>query len=143
MAVTRHGRIGVDVERADRVIDPRLVTLPAFFTAAESDQLAGLPERAARARLLTLWTRKEAIGKVTGHGLSLALRGVEVSAGPSAPVALPGGGKAWLHRPVLSAPYVGALATTRPVARIVVRSAVPWLQNNWPPRGLNTGMTLG
>ena len=131
MAVTGQGRVGIDVERANRPMDVRTAVHP-FLTPMEIDQIGRLPEPAARARLLTLWTRKEAVGKVTGHGLSRALRGVEVSEAVAAPLVVQSGGEVWLHTLRLPDAYVGALATTRPVTRISVRTAASWLCRHWP-----------
>lgn len=63
------GRIGVDVERADRSmlgIEIRLCT------PAEWRELAMLDERDRHAELLRIWTLKEAYSKALGQGLRLS-----------------------------------------------------------------------
>lgn len=63
------GRIGVDVERADRSmlgIEIRLCT------PAEMRELAMLDERDRHAELLRIWTLKEAYSKALGQGLRLS-----------------------------------------------------------------------
>ena len=71
LAVTSGAAIGVDLE----MIDPRLdyERLAArFFTAAEqADLLAAAPQRQRR-RFYRLWTRKEALLKGQGRGVTLA-----------------------------------------------------------------------
>jgi 4'-phosphopantetheinyl transferase len=77
VGVARTHRIGVDVERADRVV--RADGLAAkFLTAAEQATLAPLPEDERRARFLRYWTCKEAMSKATGDGLSAPFRELEV-----------------------------------------------------------------
>jgi 4'-phosphopantetheinyl transferase len=77
IGIARAGRIGVDVERADR--DVRADGLARkFLTAVEQATLAPLPEAERRARFLRYWTCKEAMSKATGEGLSAPLRRLEV-----------------------------------------------------------------
>lgn len=77
IGIARAGRIGVDVERADR--DVRADGLARkFLTTAEQATLAALPEAERRARFLRYWTCKEAMSKATGDGLSAPMRGLEV-----------------------------------------------------------------
>jgi 4'-phosphopantetheinyl transferase len=73
VALSRTGRIGVDVEFADRLV--RLDLLQArILTPAEAAELAGLPEREQAAYLLRLWTLKEAYSKALGQGLRLGFK---------------------------------------------------------------------
>jgi 4'-phosphopantetheinyl transferase len=77
IGIARAGRIGVDVERADR--DVRADGLARkFLTTAEQATLAPLPEAERRARFLRYWTCKEAMSKATGDGLSAPMRRLEV-----------------------------------------------------------------
>jgi 4'-phosphopantetheinyl transferase len=77
IGIARAGRIGVDVERADR--DVRADGLARkFLTPAEQATLAPLPEAERRARFLRYWTCKEAMSKATGDGLSAPMRRLEV-----------------------------------------------------------------
>ncbi|MGI5282747.1 4'-phosphopantetheinyl transferase family protein [Nonomuraea polychroma] len=73
--------VGVDIEQVDRVVDVRTVA-PAVLAERELAQLAMLGWRPAD--FLTWWTRKEAVLKSTGHGLTVELPEVEVS-GPHEP----------------------------------------------------------
>jgi 4'-phosphopantetheinyl transferase len=73
-----HGRrIGVDIERADRVVRADGLARK-FLTAAEQATLAPLPAAERRARFLRYWTCKEAMSKATGDGLSAPFRRLEV-----------------------------------------------------------------
>ncbi|MEU9086295.1 4'-phosphopantetheinyl transferase superfamily protein [Streptomyces sp. NPDC048357] len=67
VGVSRSGPIGVDAQPADRDV---AVEVPPerWCTAAERAALAALPEGERRARLLWLWTLKEARTRALGHG---------------------------------------------------------------------------
>ena len=67
MAVCRHPRVGVDVERLGRA--PLAVT-ERYFSAAEAAQLRALPVEAQPRRFVQLWTLKEAYLKAVGSGLA-------------------------------------------------------------------------
>ncbi|MFD6187647.1 4'-phosphopantetheinyl transferase family protein, partial [Streptomyces goshikiensis] len=68
VGVSRTGPIGVDAEPADRDISFELLR-DQVCTPREGEELAALPEDERRARLLRLWTLKEAYTKALGHGL--------------------------------------------------------------------------
>lgn len=73
VGLSRTGRIGVDVEFADRFV--RLDLLQArILTPTEADEVAGLPEDERAAHLLRLWTLKEAYSKALGQGLRLSFK---------------------------------------------------------------------
>jgi len=77
IGIARAGRIGVDVERADR--DVRADGLARkFLTASEQATLTPLPEAERRSRFLRYWTCKEAMSKATGEGLSAPFQRLEV-----------------------------------------------------------------
>ena len=67
MAVCRHERIGVDVERLGRA---PLAVAERYFSATEAAQLRELPADAQPRRFLRLWTLKEAYLKAIGTGLA-------------------------------------------------------------------------
>lgn len=69
---------GVDIERADREIRPALAK--RCFTRRELEWAAEGPERE---RLTALWTRKEALLKRDGRGLTVPLQSVETGDCPA------------------------------------------------------------
>jgi 4'-phosphopantetheinyl transferase len=77
VAVGRGPAVGVDLERLRRV-DDALDIARGQFSARERAALATLPLRARSAAFLALWTRKEAVVKAWGTGLSVALDSFEV-----------------------------------------------------------------
>lgn len=117
--------VGLDVERLDRLDGwehlAATVLSPGERTAVE--QAAGGGDRRAGARaFLTMWTRKEALTKMSGSGITVPLPEVVVS-GPADParcLALPGDlqpGTVALHD--LDAPatdHVAAVAAAHPGA---------------------------
>jgi 4'-phosphopantetheinyl transferase len=73
VGLNRTGRIGVDVEPADRSV--RLDLLEAqILTPAEARELAALPADRRTAHTLRLWTLKEAYSKALGQGLRLGFK---------------------------------------------------------------------
>lgn len=77
IAVVTAGKVGVDIEAiSDRAADD----LPdRVFAPAEQHQFL-LVERARRpAYFMTIWTRKEAAVKLTGHGLAAPLSALDVT----------------------------------------------------------------
>lgn len=71
LALSLHGRLGVDVEelREGNVADD----CAHYFTATEQRVIHALPAPARPREFFRLWTRKEACLKATGMGLSLPL----------------------------------------------------------------------
>lgn len=79
LAVSRHGRVGVDLEMI-RDDFPALEVAEAFFTASEIRALRAAPDQAARQELFyALWTAKEALMKGTGLGAALEPGSIEVA----------------------------------------------------------------
>ncbi len=72
-AVSQGAAVGVDVERRSRAGDLQKVA-PRFLAEAEALALAGLEPAARDARLLRLWTLKEAYSKALGLGLTMDYR---------------------------------------------------------------------
>ncbi|MFJ7208391.1 4'-phosphopantetheinyl transferase family protein [Streptomyces sp. NPDC098789] len=74
VGVSRTGPIGVDAEPAARDISFELLR-EHVCTPAEDAELALLPEEERRARMLRLWTLKEAYTKALGHGMRRSFAG--------------------------------------------------------------------
>ena len=92
--------LGVDLEVLDRRMDPSAVWR-RHFNARESEFLDALPQEQGLAEFLRLWTRKEALLKLSGLGLQ-ALDSLKE-----------GAGGAWMEELVLPAGMAGALAMAR------------------------------
>ncbi len=68
LAVAAGGRVGIDIERCDRL--PTVQRLAArWFAPDEAAALRGLDAETARRAFLRLWTAKEASCKATGTGI--------------------------------------------------------------------------
>jgi 4'-phosphopantetheinyl transferase len=67
MAVCRHVRVGIDVEKLSSV---SLAVADRFFSAAEVAELRALPADTQPRRFMQLWTLKEAYLKAVGTGLA-------------------------------------------------------------------------
>jgi len=72
VAVAQGCRIGVDIERL-RPLDDELEIAETMFAEAEVALLRSVPLASRAHTFLELWTRKEAIVKAVGSGLSLEL----------------------------------------------------------------------
>jgi 4'-phosphopantetheinyl transferase len=82
LAVSPGPEVGIDIER----IDPRRATADLaarFFSPAENVALAATPEGEPRtAAFFRIWSRKEAVIKALGEGLTCPLASFDVSATP-------------------------------------------------------------
>jgi len=63
----RRFSLGIDVEHANRIVGPDVLRL-----VSSEDELATFTDLASDAEMLAVWTKKEAVGKATGHGLAVA-----------------------------------------------------------------------
>ena len=119
IAVGRDAPIGVDIEQV-RCIEDADAIAQRFFAPREVDVYMSIPERNRRVPFFNSWTRKEAVAKATGDGLSLALDRIEVSMLPGEPARVlahgsdPEGALGWTLAHVEPASgFVGAVATRR------------------------------
>lgn len=117
LAIRLGEAIGIDVERL-RPFDDALAISKRMFTEVEHAALMSRPEAEQSTVFFGYWTRKEAVVKSLGLGLSCPLRGFVLSPEPRARVErvlIPGdGGPAtqWLCAlPAPEAGFVAALAT--------------------------------
>lgn len=86
-AFTANADIGVDIERVRENI--RCEDLAArYFAPGEVDALMAMPSDQRYRGFFTCWTRKEAIIKAKGTGLSMPLNQFEVAFAPQQPPAL-------------------------------------------------------
>lgn len=77
--------VGVDVEAGRPTVEQGLIDF--VLSEAERADLAALPATEHAAAFVTYWTRKEAVLKATGHGLSIGPARLTLSP-PDAPAAL-------------------------------------------------------
>lgn len=104
--------IGVDVEEV-RPMPDLLRIARAHFAGCEIAALEALEPGELTAAFFACWTRKEAVAKATGQGLSLRLDSFAVSVTPDIAelLAMPGGTKEWSLHALPAAPgYSAALA---------------------------------
>lgn len=74
IAVTRAGRVGVDVEQVRDNLDP-LQLADRFFSPLECDWLRSQPDSLRLESFFSCWTAKESYIKACGGGLSMGLDG--------------------------------------------------------------------
>lgn len=104
--------LGVDIE-APRAIEPEVARIA--FSAAEQEELAQLTPELWQEGFYNCWTRKEAVIKAEGTGLSAKLDGFDVTLTPGVPARLTrterGAASDWqLNAFTLPAGLVGAVA---------------------------------
>ena len=84
VGITRVAPIGVDLEYLRPISDWRNVA-KRFFSPKEYKQLTAVPENERERAFYCCWTRKEAVIKSTGEGLSARLDSFDVSFVPEEP----------------------------------------------------------
>ncbi len=132
VALRRGGEIGVDIERLRPIAEAEAIAR-RYFTPREHTTLQGLPPADRAAAFFRCWTRKEAMLKAIGVGLSFALNDVEVTLTSDVPARLlsirgtPDQEQAsWrLHHLDPAPDYVGAVAVRGGEERIVSRRWTP------------------
>ena len=116
IAVAEDARVGVDVERLDRIVNVAGIARK-FLAPSERSTLAALDPDEARRTLLALWTCKEAMSKATGDALSAPFASLDVDlAGVPTLVGGPGvyAPQRWtLHRASVPPEYVATIALWR------------------------------
>ena len=121
--------IGVDVELM-RPIPDAVPIARAHFATDETATLAALPPDRVERAFFGLWTRKEAVVKALGTGLSLPLDRFSVTLPPAPPRLLRiAGGGAWTLDSVDAGPdYAGTVAVRAAAATITHHT----LAADWP-----------
>ena len=133
MALGIGDELGIDVERIRPMPDASAIA-EHVFAAGETLALGGLADDARAEAFFRYWTRKEAVVKSLGRGLSHPLDGFELAADGLAPERLlfPGEGPSatrWVLP--LSPPYPGF------VAALASAGALPHVrQQVWPQTGV-------
>lgn len=116
IAVGRSVQLGIDIELQRSGVET-LAIAAQFFAAAELASLAALGPHAQIAGFFNAWTRKEAVVKALGGGLSIPLNAFEVSLRPGEDPEIlrwdiaGGDARRWrMHHLEPASGYVGALA---------------------------------
>lgn len=116
-AVTLGRELGVDVEHLRTPYNFEGIA-SQFFAAEEVAVLRGLSDQARLDAFFACWTRKEAVLKAVGAGLSIPLNQVVVSLAPEQPAAVvkfddaSGKSSAWWMQNLEPSPgYIGAIAS--------------------------------
>ncbi|MDG4785106.1 4'-phosphopantetheinyl transferase superfamily protein [Micromonospora sp. WMMD1102] len=118
----RTGRIGLDIEADDRRTDLAGL-IPRIASPAERRRLGRVPPPDLRRACLRLWTRKEAVVKLTGHGLALPFTRFSVDeavASADEPVPDWPDEPVWLRDLPVEPGYTAALATSPAPAEVTV-----------------------
>ena len=115
VAVGRCGAIGIDIEQLRPMVDAESIA-GRYFKPGEAAALAALHQQERTEGFFNAWTRKEAVIKAAGGGLSIPLDSFEISLRPGEPAVIIGGklpgaaaGRWQIHHLEPAPGYVGAL----------------------------------
>ena len=137
LAITQDVEIGADIEAYREVED---AVAERFFAPKEYAKLSVLPSVEWLAGFFRIWTRKEAVVKAIGEGLSIPLDAFDVTVDPKAPPLMtrldPTRGRVedWsLVHLAMGEAMVGALAVRAAgqAIRVQVRECPPDLRCHW------------
>ena len=134
VAVTTAGPVGVDVEYLRPISDWQSVAR-RFFSVKENSLLSTVQEGQRELAFYCCWTRKEAVIKATGDGLSAELDSFDVSLEPGKPAAVLSDRSAhrrsgpWQLRHFDGEDFVGAVAIQSPRDMDVENHGLWSLQN--------------
>jgi 4'-phosphopantetheinyl transferase len=132
LALVRERRVGIDIE-AERPLTDETLLARRILGPRERERFDTLPEAARASALLVAWTRKEAVLKAAGTGVSGSLRSIEVmlpdaiaASGDAAVVHSADPPARWSVRALSMPPgFQGALAVEGEPRRPVIWQAVP------------------
>ena len=132
LAVTNGMKIGVDVERVRPLNDAKAIAR-RFFSTNESNWLQRCSDQELDQAFFQLWTRKEAVLKATGEGISSGLDSLELlnpegTFKPAVTRTADGGSETrWtFHDLHPAAGYIGALALPKMDGEVQIKCA--WFQ---------------
>ena len=110
--------IGVDIEKVQPKYNQDIAE--RFFSADEAQALSQLSAEESMLGFYRVWSRKEAILKATGKGLSIPLSAFSVSVKEITEMVVLENNQHWTLIPLsLYAGYQSAVATNQPVKKIV------------------------
>jgi 4'-phosphopantetheinyl transferase len=121
---SRDNEIGVDIECIQDIPEMERIT-ELYFSAGEREIFHTLPEDKKKGKFFNIWTRKEAIVKALGEGLSWPLDQLDVSSALAGPIRLQKAvedtkpASRWSVQDLKPAPgFAAALATEGPIRRV-------------------------
>jgi 4'-phosphopantetheinyl transferase len=124
LAVTRAGPVGVDLERL-RVMPEADAIAARYFSEAEHEIYRRLSVSERSSAFLLAWTRKEAVLKADGTGVSFGLHRIEVTLVPGEPARLlridgdAARAAAWTLQDVdMPGDFLAAIAVAKPRCRV-------------------------
>jgi 4'-phosphopantetheinyl transferase len=123
----RARRVGIDIE-AERPLTDVTLLARRILTPREGAAFEALPEAARPRALLAAWTRKEAVLKAIGTGVSGGLASIEVLLGADTrdDVAIQSAEVEWRVRTLAMPPsFHGAMAIEGEAPRVVMWQAAP------------------
>jgi len=129
IALSRAGAVGIDLEHEDRTVEALDIARVSFHEE-EIRWIEGVPEEQRAAVFFRCWTRKEAVVKADGRGLSLPLN--------SFSVCCEGDGEELVRLDGYSCPYYvrGLPARSGEIAALVLaRAGAPVTMHEWAGRG--------
>lgn len=111
-AISRQGPVGCDIEARDPAkADPAIAE--RYFAPPERAELARLADQTWINGFFNAWTRKEAVVKAIGTGLSMPLQAFSVSLTPGEPARVIAGAPGWRLAALPAPPgFTAALAFT-------------------------------
>ena len=107
IALCRGAAVGVDVERVDRKVEAMEIA-ERNFAAGERRAIAQACEAERAREFFRIWTKKEAVVKAHGQGLTMGLESFDVSGG-NGPVQA-GGGMYFVRELAVGDGFAGAVA---------------------------------
>ena len=117
-AFTRIGDIGIDIESIQA--DPKLDVANRFFSEEERVSLSALPSAEQATAFYQLWSRKEAIIKANGKGLSQPLNSFSVALTNEAETVHLNDEQWSLYPLSLHPSFASALAVQQPIQRLFI-----------------------
>lgn len=80
-AFAQDREVGIDIEQIREVPEMDQI-ISTYFSSAERDSFASLTSQEKKQAFFKQWTRKEALAKALGLGLSMPMRGVDIPLAP-------------------------------------------------------------
>jgi len=138
VAVVGEGKVGVDIEAVTAARASEDLARQVLGAAEQAEYLM-VPRDGRAAAFVRLWARKEAVVKLTGHGLAASLTQLDVTGAVAVASGQPAGwpaGAIYLRDLPAEPDLAAALATTVPVRRADWHGPASWAGNAGSAAGL-------